>query len=111
MKVTFHDPCHGVRGLKVKDAPREILKKIPGIELIEMKEADMCCGGAGSYSIFHPKISRKVLERKLNNFNDTNTSVLVTSCPACMMQLGYGLRNYSIKGEVRHLVEILAEKL
>ncbi|MFZ7101968.1 MAG: (Fe-S)-binding protein [Peptococcaceae bacterium] len=109
LKVTFHDPCHGVRGLKVKDDPRKILKELPGIEFVEMQEADMCCGGAGSYSIFHPKISRKVLERKLDNFRKTGASVLVTSCPACMMQLGFGFRNYGLNGEVKHLVEMLAQ--
>ncbi|MBZ4654534.1 MAG: Fe-S oxidoreductase [Peptococcaceae bacterium] len=107
--VTYHDPCHSVRGLKVSDASREILKNIPGISFVEMREADMCCGGAGSYGIFHPDISRKILQRKMNNYQGTGASILVTTCPACMMQLKYGMRTYDISGQVKHLVEILAE--
>ncbi|MFZ5945549.1 MAG: (Fe-S)-binding protein [Bacillota bacterium] len=108
-KVTYHDPCHGVRFLKVKDAPREILKSIPGIELVEMKEADMCCGGAGSYGIFNSGMSRKILARKMDNYLKTNTHVLATSCPACTMQLSFGMKIHEMPGVVMHPVELLAE--
>lgn len=109
LKVTYHDPCHGIRGLNVNKAPRTILKSIHGLQFIEMKEADMCCGGAGSYGIFHPEMSKKILERKIKNFTEANASVLVTSCPACMMQLNYGMKTHGISGQVKHLSELLAE--
>jgi glycolate oxidase iron-sulfur subunit len=108
-RVTYHDPCHGVRFLNVQEAPREILKSIPGIELIEMNEADMCCGGAGSYSIFYPKLSRQILSRKINNFKKTGASILATSCPACTMQLSFGMKLHELTSPVKHPVELLAE--
>lgn len=107
-RVTYHDPCHGVRYLKVKEAPREILNSIPGVELVEMKEADMCCGGAGSYGVFHPRLSRDILARKMSNFKDTKAEILATSCPACIMQLGFGLKLQGLSGVVKHPVELLA---
>ena len=108
-RVTYHDPCHGVRFLKVKEEPREILRSIPGVELVGMKEADMCCGGAGSYGIFNPKLSREVLARKMNNYHNTKAEILATSCPACTMQLAFGLKLHDLKGGVKHPVELLAQ--
>jgi glycolate oxidase iron-sulfur subunit len=108
-KVTYHDPCHGIRFLKVKDAPREILKSIPGIKFIEMKEADMCCGGAGSYGIFNPKLSRDILARKMENYKESEAGILATSCPACTMQLSFGLKLHKLNGQIKHPVELLAE--
>jgi len=108
-KVTYHDPCHGIRFLKVKDAPREILKSIPGLELIEMQEADMCCGGAGSYGIFNPKLSRDILARKMENFKNTQADILATSCPACTMQLSFGMKIHNLNCSVKHPVELLVQ--
>lgn len=108
-KVTYHDPCHAIRYLKIQDAPRKILEDIPGVELAEMKEADMCCGGAGSYGIFFPKTSRNILARKIKNFQETKATILATSCPACTMQLSFGMKLYDIQGKVKHPVELLWE--
>lgn len=106
--VTIHDPCHLARGLKSKDFPREVLRAIPGIKIIEMQEPDMCCGGAGSYSITHPDFSGKILDRKINNFKATGAGVMVTSCPACTMQLSYGLKQHGLGNPVLHPVQLLA---
>ncbi|MEL7564162.1 MAG: (Fe-S)-binding protein [Dehalobacterium sp.] len=108
-KVSYHDPCHLVRGQKITDPPREILQSISGLELREMKEADMCCGGAGSYGALYPEMSKKILERKINNFKDTGADFLVTSCPACMMQLEFGMREHGLKARVMHPVQLLAQ--
>ncbi|SMB81475.1 glycolate oxidase iron-sulfur subunit [Desulfonispora thiosulfatigenes DSM 11270] len=107
-RVTYHDPCHGVRYLKVKNAPRKILENIPGIEFVEMDEADTCCGGAGSYGIFNPVISKNIINRKIDNFQKTGASIIATSCPACTMQLQSGLKLNEIPGEVKHPIELLA---
>ncbi|MEW6661804.1 MAG: (Fe-S)-binding protein [Bacillota bacterium] len=104
--VTYHDPCHLVRGLKVKEAPRKVLGFIPGLRLVEMKEADMCCGGAGSFSITHPELSRQVLKRKINNIMQTGAEAVVTSCPACTMQLTYGLKLFGLPLPVLHPVQL-----
>lgn len=107
-RVTVHDPCHAVRGLGVRDAPRDILKAIPGVELVEMAGADSCCGGAGSYSFSHPEMSGRIATDKVNNIKVTQASTLAVSCPACNLQLGAGLRRAGLAVNVIHPVELLA---
>lgn len=104
--VTYHDPCHAVRGQGIKDESREILKGLPGVEFREMAEADWCCGGAGSYALTHYDLSQKVLDRKMKNLKATDADILVTSCPACMIQLAFGIRRHGLKTKVFHISEI-----
>jgi len=104
--VTYHDPCHLARGLKVKEAPRRVLAAIPGLRLLEMKESDMCCGGAGSFGITHPELSLLVLKRKINNIIATGAQAVVTSCPSCTMQLAYGLKHFNLPIPVLHPVQL-----
>jgi glycolate oxidase iron-sulfur subunit len=110
-RVSYHDPCHGVRGLKVSSEPRELLKLIPGVEFIEMKQASMCCGGAGSYCFLQDDNSEAILKMKMERFRETEANILATSCPACMMQLGHGLRSRKIKADILHPMELLDKAL
>lgn len=107
-RVSYHDPCHLVRGQGITSAPRTILKSIPGLELVELKEADMCCGGAGSYGALHPDMSRQILDRKMTNFINTKAEIFATSCPSCAMQLEYGIRRHNLTASVVHPMELLA---
>jgi glycolate oxidase iron-sulfur subunit len=107
--VTYHDPCHACRGQGLVKEPREILKRIPGIKYVELPEADWCCGGAGSYALSHYDLSRKVLDRKMDNLEKTGADVLATSCPACIIQLSYGVRKRGLKTGVCHISEIISE--
>jgi glycolate oxidase iron-sulfur subunit len=107
LTLTYHDPCHAVRGLGLVNEPRDILKKLPGSNYIEMPEADWCCGGAGSYGIAHHALSRNVLDRKMENVKKTGADILVTSCPACMIQLSYGVRRHGLSTRVCHISEII----
>ena len=106
--VTYHDPCHASRGQGLREEPRRLLRSLPGIEYRELPEADWCCGGAGSYALSHYELSRKVLERKLDNVAKTGANVLATSCPACLVHLAYGVRLRGLPVRVCHLSEILA---
>lgn len=106
-RVTFHDPCHASRGQKLVKPPREILHRIPGAEFVELPEADWCCGGAGSYAMSHFDLAMQVLDRKMGNLKKTGAEVLVTTCPACIIQLSYGVRRHGLKVDVRHLTEII----
>ncbi|MHB1005159.1 MAG: (Fe-S)-binding protein [Chloroflexota bacterium] len=106
-KVTYHDPCHLGRFQKTTKAPRDLLKSVPGIVYTEMNEANMCCGGAGSYSITHPEISRHVLERKLANATRTGAQVLATACPGCAMQLSSGILRQSLPLRVTNVIQVL----
>ncbi len=108
-KITFHDPCHLAHHQKIKDQPRTILKSIPGIEFVEMNEADMCCGAAGSYAFKNYDLSQKVLERKMENVAKTGADTLVSSCPACIMQLACGAGQQKLPVSVLEIVDLLDE--
>lgn len=107
--VTYHDSCHLNRNQKVTSQPREILKSIPGVEFKEMPEANWCCGAAGSYSFKHHDLSLKILKRKIENIESTGAQYVTAGCPACMMQIDYGKREFSQSYDVLHPVQILAQ--
>ena len=106
-KVTYHDPCHLAHHQKIKEPPRTILKSIPGVEFIELWDADMCCGAAGSYAFKNYDLSMQVLARKMSNVAKTNADILVTCCPACVMQLACGVRQQKMPVQVSEVVELL----
>ena len=109
--VTYHDPCHASRGQGLVAEPRKILESLPGVEYRELPEADWCCGGAGSYALSHFDIAMKILERKIDNVAKTGAGVLATSCPACIVQLAYGVRKRNLPVRVCHLSELVHERL
>jgi glycolate oxidase iron-sulfur subunit len=74
-----------------------------------MANGDLCCGGAGSYGAVYPDMSRDILAEKMTGFAAVKADYLVTSCPACAMQLEFGLRRHELEGRVVHPVELLAE--
>ncbi len=105
--VTYHDPCHAVRGQKISAQPREILRSLKGVEYRELPEADWCCGGAGSFALTHYDLSMAVLNRKMDNLAKTGAQILATSCPACIIQLSYGVRLRELPVRVCHLSEVV----
>jgi glycolate oxidase iron-sulfur subunit len=105
--VTYHDPCHACRGQGIVSEPREQLRRLPGVEYRELPEADWCCGGAGSYALAHYDLSQQVLDRKLDNLERTCANLLVTSCPACIVQLRYGIRKRGLPVRVCHIAELV----
>jgi glycolate oxidase iron-sulfur subunit len=110
-KVTYHDPCHLIRYQKIKTPQRTILKSIPGVEFVELKEADMCCGAAGSYGFKNYDLSMKVLARKMDNVQNSGAGILVSSCPACIMQLAYGVKSRKMNVRTTSVVELLDEAM
>jgi len=106
-RVTFHDPCHASRGQGLVKQPRELLRRMPEAQFVELPEADWCCGGAGSYALSHYDLAMQVLDRKMENLKKTAADVLVTTCPACIVQLSYGVRRHGLKVAVKHLTEVL----
>jgi glycolate oxidase iron-sulfur subunit len=91
-RVTFHDPCHLSRHQKLSSDAREALRSLKNVEFIEMKEAEMCCGGAGAFAFEHPDLSLRILERKMQNIRRTEADIVATTCPSCMLQLRNGLK-------------------
>ena len=107
--ATYHDPCHASRGQGLTAEPRQILQSLPGVEYRELPEADWCCGGAGSYALSHYERSRQILDRKIDNVEKTGANLLVTSCPACIIHLSYGVRLRDLPLRVCHLSEVVSE--
>jgi glycolate oxidase iron-sulfur subunit len=106
-RVTYDDPCHLLHGQKVKEQPRSLLKSIPGIELVELKQADRCCGSAGVYNVLQPEISMQLLEDKIKNISETNAEIVVTGNPGCLIQIGLGVKRHNLNMRVMHTVELL----
>ena len=108
-KVTYQDPCHLAHAQRVTGPPREILRSIPGLELVEMEEASMCCGAAGLYSVLQKELAGKILDRKMERVAATGAGQVVTANPGCMMQIEQGLRSLGKPGRVVHVVDVLDE--
>ncbi len=108
-KITYHDSCHLKKTLKVHREPRELLG-MAGYEVVEMYEADMCCGMGGSYSLKLPEISAPILQRKLTNIAKTGATTVAMDCPGCAMQIRGGLDKSGGAIEVRHTAEVIADQ-
>jgi glycolate oxidase iron-sulfur subunit len=108
-RVTYQDPCHLVHGQGIKNQPRELLRAIPGLELVEMTESDVCCGSAGIYNLTHYDLSMEILEPKLEHIAQTGAQAVVTPNPGCAMQIAAGLRRKGANLEVVHVVDLLDE--
>lgn len=108
LKVTYHESCHLTHGQKISRQPRDLLKAIPGLELIELPESNWCCGSAGIYNITQPEMSSELLNRKLAQVDKTNASILTTSNPGCMVQIVAGLRASGRNIELVHTISLLA---
>ncbi len=107
MRVTYDDPCHLLHGQGIKAAPRNLLKTIPGLEIIELRDADRCCGSAGIYNITHPELAGRILDDKIANIARTGAQVVATGNPGCLLQIGMGLRAKNLSMQVLHPIEIL----
>ena len=107
--VTYQDPCHLAHAQRITAAPRAILNSIPGLELVEMENSTLCCGGAGIYSSVQPALSQRLLRRKMNAIDATGTQEVITANPGCMLQVEQGFRSLAVAGRVRHVVDILDE--
>jgi len=108
MSVTYHDPCHLLRGQGVYEQPRRLLAAIPGIEFREMESADRCCGGAGSFSLTHYALSLAITEEKLRSIRKTGADAVATGCGACRMQIEDAAHQAGMSVRVMHTLELVA---
>ncbi len=107
--VTYHDPCHLVRGQQVSGQPRELLLSIPGVTLVEHKHADRCCGGGGTFSFSFDDLASRVQSRKIASIRATGAAAVVTGCPGCKLYLNDGLRRAGMPASAVHTIQMLAE--
>jgi glycolate oxidase iron-sulfur subunit len=111
LRVTYHEPCHLAHGQRVRTAPRRLLQAIPGLELVELEEADLCCGSAGVYNLLEPGIASRLLARKLERIAATGATVVASGNPGCLLQLRVGLVQRGLPIRACHPVELLAWSL
>ena len=107
VRATYSDSCHLRHGQDVINQPRALLKMIPGLEYVELREPDRCCGSAGIYNIVQHDIANAVLNRKMEDIAVTGADVLVTSNTGCHMQLVSGVRKAELNVNVLHIAEML----
>lgn len=107
--ATYQDSCHLLHGQKIREAPRKLLRAVPGLTLREMPMADLCCGSAGIYNIVQNEMAMQVLSRKMQYAGSTNAALLVTANPGCMLQLRAGSQLHRTNQRVLHVVEVLDE--
>jgi glycolate oxidase iron-sulfur subunit len=111
LTVTYHEPCHLAHGQRVREAPRALLRSIPGLRLVELAESDMCCGSAGVYNLMEPEIAGRLLERKLDRIAAAGAELIVTGNPGCLLQIRQGLAARGLTVGVHHPIELLAWSL
>lgn len=109
LTVTYQDSCHLAHGQKIRQAPRDLLKSIPGVTFRELPLADLCCGSAGIYNIVHDDIADSLLRKKMALVDSTGAQVVTTANVGCAIQLKAGAERYGRRQRVLHVVELLDE--
>ena len=104
-RVTYHSSCH-LRAAGVTKEPRQVLSSLPGVNFVEMQDADRCAGGAGTYVVKDYGTSQKIFDRKARAVTQTGANIVATSCPACMIQLKNGLPD---SVHVKHVAQLLQD--
>jgi glycolate oxidase iron-sulfur subunit len=106
-RITYQDSCHLLHGQKIREAPRQLLRTIPGVELVELPFADICCGSAGVYNVTQTKASLDLLTEKMACARTTNARIIATANPGCLLQLRAGVEIHKTGQEVLHVIELL----
>jgi L-lactate dehydrogenase complex protein LldE len=110
-RVTYHDSCSGLRELGIKSQPRKLLASIPGVELVEMADNEICCGFGGTFAVKYPDISNAMVEKKTANANRAKPDLLLAGDLGCLMNMAGKLKREGSTVEVRHVAEVLAGDL
>lgn len=107
MKVTYHDACHLAHAQRITQAPRELVKAVAGAAFVELPEADLCCGSAGTYNLTEPAMAERLQARKLQNILRTGAQMVVTANPGCLLQIQAALRKERTAVQVIHIADFL----
>jgi len=105
--VTYQEPCHLAHAQRITEQPRDLLRKVPGLNLVEMRESSLCCGSAGIYNVIRREMADELGDRKAGNIIDTKAEQVVTANPGCAMQLRTSLKRNGSSMPVRHIVDVL----
>jgi L-lactate dehydrogenase complex protein LldE len=108
--ITFHPSCHALRGMNISRQPHALLEKVKGATIVELPEAESCCGFGGIFSVEHPELSAEWLKRKISNLEKTESPTLVVTETGCLMHIAGGLHRQKKKQRVMHIAEILNQR-
>lgn len=109
VRATYQDSCHLGHAQRIRSAPRKLLAAVPGLELIELKESEICCGSAGIYNVVHNDLAEKLLQNKMRRIEETKAELILTANPGCLLQLRAGVSRAGGERRVLHVVELLDE--
>jgi L-lactate dehydrogenase complex protein LldE len=109
-RVTWHDACHALRDLNIRDEPRRLLRNVRGVELVELANADACCGFGGTFSVKYPEISVAILDEKIAAIERADVRAVVAADASCLMQIEGRLTRTGASARVVHLAEVLASR-
>lgn len=107
LRVTYHDACHLAHGQGVRHPPRQLIEAVPGVTLVELAEADRCCGSAGVYNVTQPELARQLLERKMDFIEATGAQIVLSGNPGCHAWIAQGARERGRTVRVMHTLELL----
>lgn len=107
--VTYHEACHLCHGQKITVQPRQVLRAIPNLKLVELSESTWCCGSAGIYNLIQPEMANDLLDRKLKHIKSTNAGVVASGNPGCLAQIINGAKKENLPLRVVHPITLLAE--
>lgn len=110
-RVTYQDSCHLLHGQKVREAPRQLLRAVPGLEFVELPYSDICCGSAGIYNVTQTEAALDLLKEKMEYAKKTGARVIATANPGCLLQLRAGAEMYGTGQEVLHVIEVIDRAL
>ncbi len=108
-RVTYHDACHLVHAQRIREAPRRLLQQIPGLELIELAESELCCGAAGTYNLTEPEMAQRLARRKLANILATGATTVATANAGCLLQIAREARQQGHRLRIVHPIDLLFE--
>jgi glycolate oxidase iron-sulfur subunit len=111
LRVTYQDSCHLAHGQKIREAPRRLIRAVPGVELVEMPLADLCCGSAGVYNVTETEASLELLAKKMEDARQTAAEAIITANPGCILQLRAGAAIHHTGQQVLHVIELLDRAL
>lgn len=111
-RVTYQDPCHLLHAQRIRSAPRKLIAAVPGVEFVELKETEICCGSAGIYNVIQNDMAERLLANKMRRIDETRATTILTANPGCLLQLRAGVaasKNGEQRRRVMHVVEFLDE--